>query len=93
MLSLQPRLDVAKNLAYIANSGPLWQDIIADQPGWKFTFAGRGRQQCGDRSQYHSPDGSSLAGLWRWDWASINVMVQQPSSVRWAVCSVGLRKL
>lgn len=73
---LQPRLDVAKNLAYIANSGPLWQNTTADQPGWKFTFA-----QGVDANNNAviavtttNPDGSYRSQIMRWDWASTNVI-------------------
>lgn len=73
---LQPRLDVAKNLAYIANSGPLWQNTTADQPGWKFTFT----QGVGANNDAviavntTNPDGSYRSQIMRWDWASTNVI-------------------
>ncbi|BBJ26619.1 hypothetical protein [Pseudomonas phage R12] len=73
---LQPRLDVAKNLAYIANSGPLWQNTTADQPGWKFKFS-----QSVDANNNAviavnttNPDGSYRSQVMRWDWASTNVI-------------------
>ncbi|WFP47179.1 tail fiber protein with baseplate_J domain [Pseudomonas phage FIM] len=73
---LQPRLDVAKNLAYIANSGPLWQNTTADQPGWKFTFAQGvdANNNAVIAVNTTNPDGSYRSQIMRWDWASTNVI-------------------
>ncbi|WNH28295.1 tail Fiber protein [Pseudomonas phage phiDCL-PA6] len=73
---LQPRLDVAKNLAYIANSGPLWQNTTADQPGWKFTFAQGvdANNNAVIAVNTTNPDGSYRSQVMRWDWASTNVI-------------------
>lgn len=72
----QPRLDVAKNLAYIANSGPLWQNTTADQPGWKFTFAQGvdANNNAVIAVNTTNPDGSYRSQVMRWDWASTNVI-------------------
>lgn len=72
----QPRLDVAKNLAYIANSGPLWQNTTADQPGWKFTFAQGvdANNNAVIAVNTTNPDGSYRSQIMRWDWASTNVI-------------------
>lgn len=73
---LQPRLDVAKNLAYIANSGPLWQNTTANQPGWKFTFAQGvdANNNAVIAVNTTNPDGSYRSQIMRWDWASTNVI-------------------
>lgn len=72
----QPRLDVAKNLAYIANSGPIWQNTTADQPGWKFTFAQGvdANNNAVIAVNTTNPDGSYRSQVMRWDWASTNVI-------------------
>lgn len=72
----QPRLDVAKNLAYIANSGPIWQNTTADQPGWKFTFAQgvNANNNAVIAVNTTNPDGSYRSQVMRWDWASTNVI-------------------
>lgn len=73
---LQPRLDVAKNLAYIANSGPLWQNTTANQPGWKFTFAQGvdANNNAVIAVNTTNPDGSYRSQIMRWYWASTNVI-------------------
>lgn len=72
----QPRLDVAKNLAYIANSGSIWQNTTADQPGWKFTFAQGvdANNNAVIAVNTTNPDGSYRSPVMRWDWASTNVI-------------------
>lgn len=72
----QPRLDVAKHLAYIANSGSLWQNTTADQPGWKFTFAQGvdANNNAVIAVNTTNPDGSYRSQVMRWDWASTNVI-------------------
>lgn len=72
----QPRLDVAKHLAYIANSGSLWQNTTADQPGWKFTFAQgvAANNNAVIAVNTTNPDGSYRSQVMRWDWASTNVI-------------------